>query len=383
MESYLQALIPALLARGHNIAFLHHRTRREVGPTPLRFDHVPSHGIQDDGFDTVMQRIANWRPEVCFSHNMGPLEVERGLLHRWPVVKMMHGFFGTCISSQKAHAFPSVVPCTRVFGAPCGALYLPRRCGALRPLQALRSLKWNARQHTLLGRYASIVVASRYMNEEYTRHGVRRVVTAPLFPTTDSAGPPRQAPAEATVLFAGRMTELKGPRVLVEATALASRILGRSVKLVMAGDGPDRPALIRAARAAGVRASFPGWVSGAERTALLRAASIVAVPSLWPEPFGLIGLEASAHGVPSVAFDVGGISEWLQDGVNGRLVRERGSAEALARTLASVLADSSMLRSLEQGALSVAARMTLDAHLRILQGTFESAAAREPAGARP
>lgn len=377
VESYLAALVPGLTTRGDAVAFLHHRTRAERGPTRLRFENVPQFSVEDDGFDAVLERITAWRPDLCFSHNMGPLDVDEALLARWPVVKMMHGFFGTCISSQKAHGFPSIVPCTRVFGASCLGLYVPRRCGGLNPVKAMRSFAWNSRQRDVLDRYAAVVVASRYMQDEYVRHGLdrARVVTAPLFPTIDKATDPRDAPPRPTVLFAGRMTDVKGPLVLVEAVGIAARLLGQPIDLVMAGDGPERSRLIDAARTWGVRASFPGWVTGEERTSWVRRASIVAVPSLWPEPFGLIGLEAAVHGVPAVAFDVGGISEWLHDGVNGRLVRERGSAAALGRALATTLMDPAALRKLEEGALAVASRMSLDAHLHKLDTAFAAACA--------
>ena len=64
-------------------------------------------------------------------------------------------------------------------------------------------------------------------------------------------------------------------------------------------------------------------------------------------------------------------------GVNGlgRLVRERGSASAFGRALASTLSDAAALRKLEQGALTVAARMTLDAHLQKLDTAFAVARA--------
>lgn len=377
VESYLAALVPALMARGDSVAFLHHRTRADTGPIRLQFENIPHFSVEDDGFDPVLQRIESWRPDVCFSHNMGPLDVDEALLARWRVVKMMHGFFGTCISSQKSHGFPSVVPCTRAFGAACVALYVPRRCGSLHPVKALRSFAWNSRQRHVLDRYAAVVVASRYMKDEYARQGLdrARLVTAPLFPTIDTAAAPREAPARPTVLFAGRMTDLKGPLVLMEAADIAGRQLGQPLDVVMAGDGPQRARLIDAARRWGVRASFPGWVTGEARTTVMRRASLVAVPSLWPEPFGLVGLEAAAHGVPAVAFDVGGISEWLHDGLNGRLVRERGSATAFGRALAATLGDASTLRKLEQGALSVASRMTLEAHLQKLDTAFAVARA--------
>ena len=62
-------------------------------------------------------------------------------------------------------------------------------------------------------------------------------------------------------------------------------------------------------------------------------AVLVAVPSLWPEPFGLVGLDAAALGRPAIAFDVGGIGEWLTDGVNGKLVEPAAGEEGLARRI--------------------------------------------------
>jgi glycosyltransferase involved in cell wall biosynthesis len=382
VESYLAALVPALVQRGHAVALLHQRTRADAGPTRLQFAGVPAVSVEDEGFAAAFARLQDWAPDLAFSHNMRALAIEQALLERWPVVKMMHGFFGTCISSLKAHSFPSPAACTRVFGAACLALYGPRRCGPLRPVAAVRSLQWNARQHHLFDRYAAVVVASRYMQDEYVRHGIdrSRVVTAPLFPTTRLPVAPRERPVEPTVLFAGRMTPLKGPGVLVDAAAFAARALARPLRLVMAGEGPERLRLIDAAQKASLRASFPGWIPSGELTSLFRDATVVAVPSVWPEPFGLVGLEAAAHGVPAVAFDAGGISEWLHDGVSGRLVPPRGGAAAFGEALASVIDQPELLHTLERGALATAARMSLDAHVTTLEATFS--AVRPLAGAR-
>ena len=84
------------------------------------------------------------------------------------------------------------------------------------------------------------------------------------------------------------------------------------------------------------RVRFLGWAPNDELDAHYNAARVVVVPSRWPEPFGMVGLEAMMHGRPVVAFNVGGIPDWLDHEVTGLLAPEQDSvafAAALDRML--------------------------------------------------
>ena len=380
VETYLETVIPVLRAHGHEVSFLHYNPRAAEGPTRLDFDTVPSFGVLDDGLSKVINEVRAWAPDVCFSHNMRPLDVDDALLQEWPVVKMMHGYFGTCISGHKCHASPQLAACKRSFGPACLALYGPRRCGQLRPMRLVRDYGWNLRQRRLFNRYSAIVVASAHMADEYQRSGLAadRVTAIPLFSAL-TATSTRMDTTVPTVLFAGRITGLKGARILADAVAEAQTRLNAPLRLIVAGEGPDRRALEQRAKALNLEASFTGWVSGAERLALFRRASVLAMPSLWPEPFGLVGLEAASLGVPTVAFDVGGIWEWLRDGINGRLVHPAGGAAAFGQALAGVLGDSRTLAALANGAITRAQDLTVDRHVTKLEQILATAAARTPA----
>ena len=80
------------------------------------------------------------------------------------------------------------------------------------------------------------------------------------------------------------------------------------------------------------------------------------------------------HGVPAVAFDVGGIGEWLHDDVNGRLVSEAGSSTALGSAMAQMLTGTLQLARLGQGAIRVASELTLGAHLDSVENVLTRAA---------
>jgi glycosyltransferase involved in cell wall biosynthesis len=375
VESYLAALLPALAARGHELGLLHYNVADERGPRSLRRAGMPTFGVLDEGLGAVLERVRAWQPDVCFSHNMRALAVDAALVACVPTVKMMHGYFGTCISGQKAKGAVGLGPCGRAFGPACLAIYFPQRCGQRRPGAMIRGYRWAVRQRRLFGEYAAIVVASEHMRQEYTRHGAppARVLVAPLFSTLATPRPARVRPSSFCVLFAGRMTPLKGGDVLVRAVAHASRTLGRPIGLVMAGDGPEKRRWQALASDQRVPAAFPGWVDGEALGRLLHDASLVAVPSVWPEPFGLAGLEAASLGVPAVAFDTGGISQWLRDGVNGSLVTPVGDPQAFGAAIAGLLGDPAALDRAGAGALRVAAELSTEAHVARIEAVLARA----------
>ena len=377
VQTYLAAVMPALAARGHEVALLHLDPLHGGEGTPAP-EGAPHFCIGERGVDGALADARAWTPDLVFSHNLRPLEVERRMLDAWPVVKMMHGYFGTCIGGQKTHLFPSPEPCGRRFGPACLALYVPRRNGRLSLPYINEQWRWASEQNALFTRYAAVVTASAHMRREYVRNGVpeARAHAVPLFSTLAPADEPAPAPEAFRILFLGRMTRLKGGDLLIRAVADAQGLLGRPLPLTMSGDGPQRAEWEALARELAVDAEFPGWVDAAARLRLIRRASLLAVPSVWPEPFGLVGLEAGSQGVPAVAFDVGGISEWLADGDNGRLVPGTPPrAQALADVLMWAAGNADALAAMRPRALAAARRMSLDANVARLEQVLAGAVA--------
>jgi glycosyltransferase involved in cell wall biosynthesis len=375
VETYLASLVDTLVRRGHDVALLYANPSAEQGPTSVPARDAWS--VADEGLDRAITAARAWRPDVCFSHNMRPLDVDDRLTREWPTVKMMHGYFGACVSGQKAFSFPSLVACTRRCDAGCLVYYLPRRCGQRRPDLLLTQYSWAMRQQKLFPRYSGIVVASDHMRREYLRYGIDgdRVHAIPLFAAESASAPPTAPTID--VLFLGRMTPLKGPAVLIRAAAAAAAMLGRPLSVVLAGEGQSRAALDRLASQFEARrllaVECPGWVDEGARAALLARATLIAVPSLWPEPFGLVGLEAAQHGVPAVAFDVGGIRAWLEDGVNGYLIEPSGGAAAFGGAIAALLRDDALRGRLAAGARAAASRLNADAHAVMLEHVLAAA----------
>jgi glycosyltransferase involved in cell wall biosynthesis len=100
----------------------------------------------------------------------------------------------------------------------------------------------------------------------------------------------------------------------------------------------------------------------------MRGADVLAVPSVWPEPFGLVGLEAGCVGLPAVAFAVGGITDWLRPGESGELASGRPpTVVGLTRALVGALGDPVHLTRLRRGAWCVAQQFSPTRHLKELE----------------
>lgn len=138
------------------------------------------------------------------------------------------------------------------------------------------------------------------------------------------------------ILYVGQLVAGKGVRVLLEAAAR----LRVPFTLTIVGAGRDEQLLRRrAASLAPGAVRFAGWQT--DVAPFFAAADVVVVPSLWNEPFCLVGVEALAAGVPVVAFDRGGIGDWLKPDETG--VFAPPTADGLARTLEGLFADPARL----------------------------------------
>jgi glycosyltransferase involved in cell wall biosynthesis len=354
-ESYLKRLIPALVGLGHEVSFWHEGAVAEGAPA-IDAPEVFAVGPESPG---MLQR---WKPDLIYNNGLMFMDWEESLGSIAPVVHYAHNYYGTCITGEKTRKFPEPRPCGRCFGAACLSQYFPRRCGGLSPRTMWQDYRLQSQRFRHLARCAAIVTASRHIENEYRGHGFPRVYRAPLFVDSPTL---RAAPVQNRILFCGRMTALKGGQLLAGAVPEVEKLIGRPVEVFFAGDGPDLELWRRRCPSA----KFTGWIS--QQALLDLNAGLLVMPSVWPEPFGLAGLELC---LPAAAFAVGGIPDWLREGVNGHLSQSL-TAHGLAGAIAACIGDGAHFQSLRAGALEVAREFTLEKHLAALLPIFETARA--------
>jgi glycosyltransferase involved in cell wall biosynthesis len=380
VERYLEAILPGLLKRGYDLALLY---RYSVPAGSERIDPPRSPRawcLQEQDPAGVLRAVAEWNPDVVYSHGMvdDSLFIEDALLSAYPSILYLHNYDRTCASGRKSHAFPQPQMCTRQFGPACLMLYYPRRCGGIHRGTMLRLFARARRQNEQLHRYAAVLVASRAMYDGLLRHDLPEGKTHLVrYPATDVIAPdqpPERKRLTGRILFLGRLTGLKGVDYLVRAVPRAAQILGRPVTVTIAGEGPESDKLQDLAarlRASVTFAGWAGWAGTRDKTSLIHASDLLVVPSIWPEPFGLVGIEAGSFGVPAAGYAVGGICDWLTPGENGELARaDPPAVEGLAQAIGRALRSPEYYGQLSRGAWEVARRFTLTSHLDRLDAIF-------------
>ncbi|MEJ7810658.1 MAG: glycosyltransferase family 4 protein [Gemmatimonadaceae bacterium] len=379
-ETYLRVVIPALAARGYQVGLLHELDASHgVETIDGLGDHVEGWCTGNGGTDAALASAAAWGPSVVYAHGLLSSDLEAALLERWPAVLFAHGYYGTCGTGLKRHTRPDIRACGRVLAPACLVLNYTRGCGIRDPFALARTYALQTRRNVLLQEYRAVLVGSEHMRSEYARHNVAadrlHLVPMPVTEERDDVAVPDEHPPTGRILFVGRLTELKGAHYLLEAVALARRRLEEPLSVTIAGDGPYRSELEARANGLGVAARFVGWAGAAQRGELMREADLLAVPSLWPEPFALVGVEAAEVGVPSVGFDIGGIPEWLIPGRSGELApADPPTASGLADAIVRAMDDPVHYAHLRRGALAETRRFTARAHIGALESIFDRVA---------
>jgi glycosyltransferase involved in cell wall biosynthesis len=366
--AHVMASAAALVAAGVRVSVLATRIDPSQAVTGVRAYPRPRLLDSDAPMDV---RLGELPPEldVVHVHHLDDPDIVGALRASAPVLASAHGYPG-CTSG--VYYFRPGRECTRAHGPGCALNLLARGCAHTSQPQTLPGrYRRTGRELDALGQADLVLAYSSSVDRHLARNGLTRRRVIPLFSTmTPVAGEGHEG--RRRVVFAGRLTAPKGVEVLIRAAREVE------CEFVVCGDGWRLEAARRLARKLGVqeRVLFKGWLAGGELARELAEASVVVVPSLWPEPFGLVGIEALAAGRPVVASATGGIADWLDDGVSGLLVAP-GDAGALARALNELLADPDRQRKMGvAGRETVARSFTPTSHVRALLDAYGDARAR-------
>jgi glycosyltransferase involved in cell wall biosynthesis len=168
-----------------------------------------------------------------------------------------------------------------------------------------------------------IIANSNYVRKQIINNGLspHRVITLhcgvkqPKYPTTSLT---KEIHQNQRILFVGRIVPDKGIEWLLKALAKTNP----NIHLDIAGEGWIKSKMEKLAKKIGLneRITWHGWCNKDKLETLYQQCLAVVFPSLWPEPAGLVTLEAYAHYRPIIASSIGGIPEYVQNSKTGILI---------------------------------------------------------------
>jgi glycosyltransferase involved in cell wall biosynthesis len=327
----------ALAALGHEVMRFG-RSSDEIGQWSVaKKASLPAQVIWSrETYRDLKAVLREHRPEVVHVHNTFPL-LSAAVLYacraaRVPVVATIHNYSLSCANGMFFRRGAVCHDCTHglrvraiVHGCYRGshAATVPVALA-----QGLHQQAWRS----LVSAYIFISASQRDLLRENNFPPSRVFVRYNLIPRPSR---PRMARTP-TVIYAGRLHEAKGVRLLMAGWDCYRKNSGEpGLNLVIAGGGRPLEDEVAAWASARPSVEMTGVVSPDQCAELISQARAVLLPSAWEETFGLVAVEAMAAGVPPIAAGHGSFTELITSGVDGVLFNP-GDPAALALAIADV-----------------------------------------------
>jgi glycosyltransferase involved in cell wall biosynthesis len=332
-ERYVELVVDSLRDDGHEVGLMTSSAGSAAGGradyvafgTGARAAQVALQVVNPFAVATLRRALREFRPDAVhltlFLAHLSPAILAP--LRDLPTLLLLVDYKPVCMNSTRIRRDGS--PCDSAAGAVCwkgGCVSLPHY---LRDRVRYRLMR-DGMAHVNEAR-----TISSSMQRTFGQAGIHAepMVLPVARPSSRFARRRASAP---TFVYGGRFAPVKGVDVLLRAF---SRVVAERprARLRLYGDGAEKPHLMGLADRLGLGSSVewhtgmaPGWADA------IGDAWAAVVPSVFPEPLGLVAIEAVVRGIPVIASDTGGLSETIQTGVTGTLVAP-GDAGALARTM--------------------------------------------------
>jgi glycosyltransferase involved in cell wall biosynthesis len=261
----------------------------------------------------VDEAIKRFRPHVALVENVFPLHspsvIRRLRRAGVPVAAGVRSYRMWCAASSM---YRNGAPCRDCVGSRVNFPAVRHGCYQNSPYRTVPLAASLALHRSTFQGIDAFLAVTEHVRDELISAGLPadRIVVRPNF--VADPGAPSGAPGSG-FLFAGRISEEKGIRAMLEAWERSE--LWTSSSLSVAGSGELTDLVAQQRAELGVNAL--GLVSRDEMMRRLRAAAVMVVPSLWPEPFGRGVIEAASVGRGSLVTNVGGLPSLVVDGVTG------------------------------------------------------------------
>jgi glycosyltransferase involved in cell wall biosynthesis len=329
----------ALAALGHEVMRFG-RSSDEIGQWPVaKKALLPARTIWSrETHHELKAVLREQRPDVVHVHNTFPL-LSAAVLYacrdaRVPVVATIHNYRLACANGTFFRRGAVCHDCAD--GLPARAVLhgcYRGSAAATAPVALAMSLHRQA-WRSLVSAYIFISASQRDLLRGFDPAPDRVFVRYNLIPRRSRP----QVARTSTVVYAGRLDEAKGARLLMAGwDHYRSKSGEPGLNLVIAGGGPlgDEVAAWASTRPS---VEMTGQVSSDQCAELISRARAVLLPSAWEETFGLVAVEAMAAGVPPIAAGHGSFTELITPGVDGVLFRP-GDPAALALAIADAARD--------------------------------------------
>lgn len=365
--------------RGHDVRILSSNMRPDMPHySDYEFAMIPSHSVKKlinaafniDAYKITKKTLKEFQPDVVILHTMQQVTPSiLFLLKKYPTIQCVHG----------PEAFtPSLL-----------AWHLSRK--------SFRNNDYDLHNLTFLGkvRYLCLrypynlfykigfknvdrfLVFSSYTDQLLKKDGFKKQISyipngVKLYKISEKINDNTKVPI---IGYAGRLESYKGVVDLLKAMPLILKKIP-AARLTIVGEGSYSGELQNSVVDMGIEkaVSFKGHLGRNDIAKFYADLSVLVMPSIWPETFGKVGVEAMSTGTPVVATDVGGVRDWLKDSVNGFLIKP-SRPEQIRGSVIKILEDDELNRTMRREARKTAEYFSMDKFadnlLDVIQSTIE------------